>query len=513
MVKLNPKTLPSMDQIKAEKARRHFYDFCQWMDPEFFTPAKWYLVIICKYLEMLAYGIISKLIISMPPRAGKSYTVSLFHAWIIGKWPEQSSMRNSYAADLAEKFSYNIRDFVQRDKYLQVFPGVELKKDKKAVSDWAITKAKDTTYFCAGVGGPITGKGCGKVGTLDDPIKNIEEALSPTVLENVWNWYTSTHKARFEKGCAELHVATRWSRKDPIGQILEDKQGVPVEPYVERYGDWYSISIPAIIDGVTFCDEIKTTEEYEELKALNEDFIWEAEFMQNPVESKGLLYPVEQLKRFGMVDLASKIPDAIVGYTDTADQGDDYLCSVIGKRYKMHTYITDVVFTQEGVEITEPFVAEMITRTRADVMKVESNSGGKSFSTNVRKLIKDKSPCSVVFEPNTQNKETRILMSAGYVKEYFYFRDDYALGSDYDKFMRQLTSYVRIGKNKHDDAPDAITGLADYMKAHVYKPEGDKKIKDGGTYAYGELLLMGFKDYQIRRMVRDGQIKVIGRKK
>lgn len=512
-MKKQKQSLPSMDQIKAEKARRHFYDFCLWMDPEFFTPAKWYLVIICKYLEMLAYGIILKLIISLSPRAGKSYTVSLFHAWIIGKWPEQSSMRNSYAADLAEKFSYNIRDFIQRDKYRMVFPDVELKKDKKAVSDWAITKAKDSTYFCAGVGGPITGKGCGKVGTLDDPIKNIEEALSPTVLENVWNWYTSTHKARFEKGCAELHVATRWSKKDPIGQILEDKKGVPVEPYVERYGDWYSISIPAIINGETFCDEIKTTEEYHELKALNEDFIWEAEFMQSPVESKGLLYPIEQLKRFGMVDLASKIPDAIVGYTDPADQGDDYTCSVIGKRFGEYTYITDVLFTQEGVEITEPLTAQLIIDTCVDNMKVESNAGGKSFATNVGKLTKGKSPCIVSFEPNTQHKETRILMGAGYVKEYFFFRDDYAMGSDYDKFMRQLTSYVRMGKNKYDDACDAVTGLANYVKAHHFKPEEKSKIIGGGTYAYGELLLMGFKDHQIRKMVRDGQIKVIGRKK
>lgn len=514
LIKQTLKALPK-EQIKIEKAKRHVYDFCCWMDPVFFTPAKWYLMIICRYLEKLAYGEIHKLIISLPPRAGKSYTVSLFHAWIIGKWPEESCMRNSYAADLAETFSYNIRNLIQRDKYLAVFPEIKLKKDRKAVSDWAITKAKSTTYFCAGVGGPITGKGCSKIGTLDDPIKNIEEALSETVLESVWNWYTSTHKARFEKGCAELHVATRWSKKDPIGRILENRQGIPVEPYVERYpddtgSDWYSIAIPAIIDGKTFCDEIKTTQEYLELKTLNEDFIWETEFMQNPIESKGVLFPVDELKRFSMVDLASKIPDGIVGYTDPADQGDNYTACVIGKRFGPFTYITDVLFSQEGVEIMEPLVAQLIINTCADAMVVESNAGGKSFATNVYKLVKDKSYCTVNFEPNTQHKETRILMTAGYVKEYFYFRNDYAMGSDYDKFMRQLTNYVKAGRNKFDDAPDALTGLANYMKAHHFKQKAKSNIKDGGTYHYGELRLLGYSDAKIRKL-RD-KVKIIGRR-
>ena len=493
--------LPTLEQIRAEKARRNFWAFCQWMDPGFFTESKPHLQQIADAFQQVAEGTIKNLAISMPPRAGKSYATSLFCAWMIGRNPEGSIMRNSYAASLAETFSYNIRDFIQSDKYLAVFPGVKLRKDKQKVEEWAITHAKTgITYFCSGVGGAITGKGCTLAAILDDPIKNIEEALSETVIEKIWQWYTSTHLSRLETGCPEIHIATRWSRKDPIGRLLED------------YGhEWTTIVIPALTeDGETFCEEIKTTRELLDIKKRTEDFIWEAEYMQSPVEAKGLLYPIEQLKRFGMVDLASKRPDGIIGYTDPADQGDDYTCSVIGKRFGQYTYITDVLFTQEGVEVTEPLTAQLIIDTCTDNMKVESNAGGKSFATNVGKLTKGKSPCIVSFEPNTQHKETRILMGAGYVKEYFYFRDDYAMGSDYDKFMRQLTSYVKIGKNKHDDAPDAITGLADYMKSHHFKQEAKPSIKQGGTYHYQELIQKGFKDHQIRRMERDGQIKVIG---
>lgn len=438
-----------------DKAIDNFWGFCVYMDPGFFTEGKPHLKEIAEAFQRVADGLIKKLAISMPPRAGKSYITSMFCAWLIGKYPEDSIMRNSYAAELAEKFSYDIRQIVQTGKYLRVFPNVKLKADKKAVNDWAITEAKQTTYFCAGVGGPVTGKGCNRAAILDDPIKNIEEALSETVLENKWNWYTSTHLSRLESGCPEIHIATRWSKKDIIGRLIE-----------EWPEDWMVITIPALTEsGETFCQEIKSTKEYMDLKKVTEDFIWEAEYMQNPIESKGLLFPVDSLKRFSLKDLANKTPDGIVGYTDTADQGDDFLCSPVGKKFGDYTYITDVVFTQEGVEITEPLVAQQIIDTKCDIMKIESNSGGKSFANNVRKILRVlKNTCAVIFEPNMQNKETRILMQAGYIKEFFYFRDDYEPGSDYDKFMRQLISYVKIGKNKHDDAPDGLTGLAQYVK-------------------------------------------------
>lgn len=143
------------------------------------------------------------------------------------------------------------------------------------------------------------------------------------------------------------------------------------------------------------------------------------------------------------------------------------MCSPIGKRFGEYTYITDVIFTQDGVELTEPLVAQQVVDTKCQLMQIESNNGGYQYSRNVAKLIKGRSYCSVITCNATTNKETRILMAAGYIKEYFLFRNDYEPGSDYDKFMRALTSYVKLGKNKHDDAPDAITGLANYMQTLV----------------------------------------------
>lgn len=487
-----------LDNIAVAESREDFYKFCVYMDPSFFTPAKWHLKLQSKYLQMLSNKEIMKLLMSEPPRAGKSYMVSLFHSWIIGKYPEDSSMRNSYAAELAEKFSYDIREIIQKPKYLKVFPDVKLKQDRTAVNDWAIDKARDSTYFCAGVGGSILGKGCRRIATLDDPVKNIEAALSEITSNATWNWYTSTHMSRFESGCAELHVATRWSKRDPIGRLTEGKKLVEIEPFVYQCEDMIVIIIPALINGKSFCEEIHTTEEYMKIKEITEDFIWEAEYMQNPIESKGLLYPIEELKRFSLKELEGKRFDAVVGYTDTADEGTDYLCSPVGKKIGEYTYITDVVFTQDPIEITEALVAQQIIDSDCEVMKIESNNGGKSFSLNIMKLIKGKSHCMVAYEPNTANKETRILMNAGYIKQHFYFRNDYAPGSDYDTFMRWLTSYIRLGKNKHDDAPDGLTGLAEYVK--LLGGTRVKKPAPQGFYLDSELQDLGYKPYEIKQI-------------
>ena len=199
-----------IDELQIELARRVFYDFCVYMDSSFFTAKKPHLKLIADGFQEIADGLIPSLAVSLPPRAGKSYLTSLFCAWLLGKYPDGSIMRNSYAAKLAEKFRKDIRDGIMTNpKYKQVFPGVTA---KGAIDNWMINKNTQPAYFCAGVGGPITGFGCKTLAILDDGIKNIEEALSETVIENVWNWYTSTHMSRLpiRNGIGMLYRPLRW---------------------------------------------------------------------------------------------------------------------------------------------------------------------------------------------------------------------------------------------------------------------------------------------------------------
>ena len=435
--------------------RKRFYAFCRYYDPTFFSDDKPHLKLICDALQEITDGVTSHLMISMPPRSGKSYTASLWCAWTIGRGYRDSSisiMRNSYGQNLAEKFSYDIRTMLQARRFLDVFPEVALKADHQRIEDWAVTNASESTYFCSGVGGGITGKGCKTVAIADDLIKNLEDGLSDTITEKTWQWYKSVHEARLLSGCPQVHIATRWSRHDPIGMILESTES-------DKYK---KIVIPALDDhGKSFCEAVRTTEEYLNTKNTTDEFIWECEYMQNPIEAKGLLYPVEQLHRFSIKELAADQISSITGFTDTADEGADFLASLSVAVSGKKCFVIDVVFTQEPVEITEALVSQQVIDNEHVMHRVESNSGGKGFARAVAAILRDRGcRCKVTWQPSTQNKETRILMSSGQVKEYFYFRNDYRPGSQYDKFMRQLTSYVKMGTNQPDDAPDALTGAA-----------------------------------------------------
>ena len=436
--------------LSRRKARRNFWAFCQYMDIGFFTDKKKHLKQFAGKLQKKVYPQSDKKLMgSMPPRAGKSYLISMFCAWLFGKYPDIAIMRNSYGANLAYTFSRHIKAIIQLPAYQVLFPGIKLSKDHTGVEDWALVTAKTTSYFCAGVGGPVTGKGC-DVAMLDDPIKNFQDACSATILKTTWEWKQSTHDSRKEKLCPEVIIATRWSKKDPSGQSLKHQKG-----------QWDATVIPAVVDGKSFCSEVKTTEEYRRIKETMDNVIWQAEFMQEPIEIAGLLYAEEELKRFKLSELNKHNCIGKIGYTDTADEGMDYLASAIGEMFGQKVYVSDVLFTQDPIEITEGLVAEQIKRNVPQFHIVESNNGGKSFARNIKEIVSEDVPTVVKWKANTTNKMTRMIMASGRVKNDFYFRDDYEPGSDYDKFMDNLTSISRIGDNDHDDAADCITGLSE----------------------------------------------------
>jgi predicted phage terminase large subunit-like protein len=375
----------------------------------------------------------------------------MFSAWMLGKNPSGAVMRNSYSELLAYKFSYDVRGMVSSDKYHAVFPDIKMSSNKGSVTGWNLETAKQVSYFCAGVGGSITGFGCDLLAILDDPIKNIEEAMSENVLEKKWDWFTSTHNSRIEEGCSEIHIATRWSKNDIIGKLKE-----------QNYFD-YSIEIPALINEKSYCEENITTERLFEIKSLTEGAIFESVYQQTPIETTGTLFPADQLNWFTMEDIQRK-PDSIVAVCDGADEGTDYLSLPVGYVYGQKIYIVDVVFTQSPVEVTENEVAAKLIEHNVQSATFESNSGGKIYAQNVQKCINGYSKCYINWKQTTTNKDTRIFVKSGAVKRDFYFRKDSKRGNQYDRFINQLTSYVAGGKNIHDDAPDSVTMMSELFE-------------------------------------------------
>jgi predicted phage terminase large subunit-like protein len=156
--------------------------------------------------------------------------------------------------------------------------------------------------------------------------------------------------------------------------------------------------------------------------------------------------------------------EKIVSFTDTADSGSDFLCTIVAGLYLKELYVLDVVYTQQPMEVTEKMVALLLFENNVNLAHFESNNGGKGFARNVERILKEKynSNKSVVkWFPTTKNKETRILVNSTWIENHVYFPIN--IKTTHSEFWSALLNYSRTGKNVHDDAPDALTALVEHF--------------------------------------------------
>lgn len=459
--------------LRKREARDNFWAFCLYMDPEFFTKRSFLIQVALAFMRVYRSFCdkkIYRLAVSMPPRAGKSYISSLFIAWMFGHFPEHSVMRNCCSDTLYNKLSYDTRNIVRSVKYQEIFPEAKLSGDKQNVKGWNLQSSRQVGYFGAGVGGTVIGFGASMLAMTDDLYKSLEDALSDTNNEKVWSWKQGTHDSRIEGNACSIDIGTRWSETDVLGRL-------------ESSGKYDEIIRIAALDenDQSFCEDVHTTEYYHEIRQDLDESIWEAEYMQNPIEAKGLLFPKSELNRYRRKDIIDRKSEGGVGACDVADEGDDDFSAPFGQIFGDKIFITDVVFTKDPVEISEPRITQMILDEKCDKIRIESNNGGRIFGKNVRTgLAKKRHKCEVQTKATTSNKATRILMRSGWIKKHcvFLHDDDIIKGSDYDRFMKSLTGYKKEGGNKHDDAPDSLTILAEYIEDIGLRKTMNKKTVD-----------------------------------
>jgi len=227
--------------------------------------------------ERVASGELKRLIINMPPRHTKSEFASyLLPAWFLGKYPDKKVIQTSHTAELAVGFGRKVRNLVDKDEYKRIFPGVALQTDSKAAGRWATNKGGD--YFAIGVGGAVTGKGADLL-VIDDPHSEQEAALaenSPEIYDKTYEWYTSGPRQRLQPGGAIIIVATRWAKRDLVGQVLKAS--------VQRGGDeWEVIEFPAIMEsGAPLWPEFWSLTELQALKRELPNSKWMSQYQQNP---------------------------------------------------------------------------------------------------------------------------------------------------------------------------------------------------------------------------------------
>lgn len=450
----SPDIQPYIDeQVNRALAKLNFWEFCLYMDEEFFTKRP-FIKQIADGFQQIADGSVMSMTVSVPPRAGKSYATSLFCAWWLGNNPTLCVMRNTVTASLYNKFSYDVRNIIKSPKYKNVFPKIELAPDKQNIDGWSLTTSKQGAYFGGGVGTNIIGFGA-NLAITDDLYSGFEQALSEVYSEKVMTWKKGSHDSRKEKHCPEIFIGTRWSVNDVIGQAIES--GVDIE-----------IRIPALDEhGESFCDDVKTTEEYQKIKDDVDESIWDSEYGQDPAEIKGLLFPKSSLKFFSRshVDL-SKAEYKFI-YVDPADEGGDFNSSpgfyLIGDRIYLPAEV--LRFNKDGTDINIPDLVEIICTNKVENAEVEGNSAWVLFGKDLRTKVNERFPdCEVRIIKNTINKNTRIIAQAAFIKNHMWFDEEYEKYPQYKAFINNLTKYLREGTNKHEDAPDSLAGGAQHFK-------------------------------------------------
>lgn len=432
------------DPILQAVARRNFWAYCLYWDPDFFGRRP-FLYKIAVEFQRIADGEINSLSISMPPRAGKSYITSLFCAWLIGRNPSGSVMRNSVTIRLYNKFSRAVREMIKSNKFKAVFPHVRLKDDNQGVESWSVNKAIQATYFGSGVGGTIIGEGANLAAITDDLYRGHEDAMSETISEKIQLFYESSHLSRMEKGCPIIDIGTRWSKDDVIGRNIEN--------------DHYDsiITVPALINGESFCNDVKTTEEYIALKNRTDSFIWNSEYMQEPIELKGVIFPKDRLQFYEDLPRIRENETAIyIYFGDVADEGEDYYSGPYGMIYKDIIYIIDATFNQFNLTENEPIFVALTENYDFSRVWIEANSFGAVYIRNLRKLTDNKLIIRGV--QNSKNKLLRILAESGYIQQNFRFPKK-SPSNEYDRFFNQLINVKKTG-SKHDDAPDSLAGMS-----------------------------------------------------
>lgn len=448
-------------KARCELARRDFFEYCHLKAPDFYKRERHFLVDLCRTLQNFYYSDDEVLIVNLPPRHGKSRTAGCFVEWILGKDQLEKIMTGSYNEILSNTFSKNVRKTISMVKadenrivYSDIFPNVTIQRGDGAMNLWSLTGGYNN-YLATSPTGTATGFGATLL-IIDDLIKSASEAHNANVLEKQYEWFTNTMLSRLEENAKIIIVMTRWHSEDLAGRAFEH--------YKEAGVNVVHISYKALQDdGSMLCPEILSLKSYKQkIKAMGAD-IASANYQQEPIDIKGRLYSsFKTYDKLPADDEGNYLFTEIRNYTDTADTGDDYLCSIDYGVYNKEAYVLNVLYTKDPMEITEPAVAKMLNDDGVNAADIESNNGGRGFARSVTRILREQyhtNHTTVNSFYQSKNKEARILSNATWVMEHIYFPRNWK--DRFPEYYDAMAKYQREGKNKHDDAPDCTTGIAE----------------------------------------------------
>ena len=455
-------------QARMELARREFWEYCKFTSPDFYMESREFLKDLAERLQWFVEESKEEvMVVNMPPRHGKSRTATKFVQWLFGKYGKGIKvMSGSYNETLSGTFAKQVRDCIAEQPtlgvtvYNDIFPNTRIKYGEAAAQKWALDGSTQANYLATSPSGTATGFGC-NIMIIDDLIKNADEAYNENRLQQLIDWYNNTMLSRTENDYKIIIIMTRWCGKDLSGYILENNDSV------------VHINYKAVQeDGSMLCPDILSADDFKKkTKNMNKDIV-AANYQQEPIDIKGRLYTSFKTYTEVPKDASGKpLFNYILNYTDTADEGSDFLCSICYGMYNDAYYILDVYYTKDAMETTEPATAKMLTKHNVGCAMIESNNGGRGFARNVERECKQMGNyhTTIKWSHQNQNKVARILSNSTSVMNNVLFPINWQ--DLWPEFAADIRKYQREGKNAHDDAADALTGVYENPR-----PKGQAKL-------------------------------------
>ena len=437
-----------------------YVEFDREPSKRFYLPRRRIIKPIVDSLQQIEDDELDLLAISLPPGTGKTTLGIFFLSWQMGKYPDMPNLASAHSDKLTRSFYDGVLNIITDPEYLwkDVFPGVQIVGTNSKDETIDLGKPKRfKTLTCRSIDGSLTGATrCERILYADDLVSGIEEALSKDRLDSLWDKYTNDLKSRKKLGCKEIHIATRWSVHDPIGRLERQYEGDSRAKF---------FALPALNEndesnfdydyGVGF-----DTKYFLDMRNSLDDVSWKCLFQNEPIEREGLLFPEEELLYYNGV-LPDGEPDRKVSVCDIAWGGGDSLSMPICYVYGEDAYVVDVVFNNGDKEVTRPIVVGKLKQHLPHQTRFEANNGGDEYADKVDEMLrKEGIKLNITHRkaPSTASKLSRIIQAAPDIKK-LYFLDKKHRSKEYSKFMKELTSFMQTGKNKHDDAADSLAML------------------------------------------------------
>lgn len=439
---------------------------------------------IAAILDRVLSGELKRVMINIAPRYGKTeLAVKTFIAEGLALNPKAKFIHLSYSDDLARDNSMGVQEIMELPEYRRLFeaqptsPNTKKWYTEQGGGLYAVSSAGQVTGFGAGLVDEEKQKdesidemadidefmpaisadeSFGGAIIIDDPIKP-DDALSATVRDKVNKKFDTTIRNRVN------------SRNTPIIIIMQRLHEDDLCGYLMRQepGEWYVLSLPCIYNDEAGEQQAlwpfkHTLQELRDLRKKN-SFVFDTQYMQDPKPLEGLMYE-QGFREYEVIPYSSKTVKK--AYVDTADTGEDYLCAICYDEQPDANYVTDILYTQKPMEYTEPKTAEMLTKNKTAKAIIESNNGGRGFARNVEKQCREmaNTKTRVKWFHQSENKAVRIFNKSADVQNVTYFPKGWE--KMWPEFHKAITSYMKMGKNEHDDAPDCLTGTVEWRGKH-----------------------------------------------